>query len=129
MKAVLLDTDYLISRIFKNQSTHKKAVDVANLMANKTQFLTNLVLFEMGTVLSHKFSHSQATAVIKDIQTSTLSIIRPSEEDEQAAWNIFFKQRKKGISLTDCMNLHLARTLKYQIASFDSFYPKKFLVR
>lgn len=129
MKAVLLDTDFLISRIFSDQSTHKKALKLAKKIENKVQFVCNLVLFELGTVLSHKFGQDKAITIVSELRSSTLTVIRPSEIDEEEAWNLFLNKNKKGISYTDCMNLYLAKKNNYKVVSFDSFYTNKYLIK
>lgn len=120
----LLDTDYIIARLFKDQSTHSKANTKASLISNHRQIILDLVLFELATVVSHKFSHKVSVEVIQDIKQSSIIITSLEKVEIDRAWSIFTQQKRNKTSFVDCANLAASIERECKIISFDKFYPK-----
>ena len=126
---VLYDTDFLVALFLADQSTHEKAKKIFEKIKDKQVFMANLVKYELATVLSKKFSFKLARDVVDNIKSAKIVFLDFNKEEEEEIWQEFFSYRKKNISFVDCTNLFLAKKIKANIASFDSFYPQEFLVK
>ena len=121
---VIYDTDFLIALFIKDQSTHRQAKEIFEKIKTRQVFILNLVKYELATVLSRKFSYQLTKEIIDIIKNLEVSFLNFTKEEEQEIWQEFFSHQKKNISFVDCANLFLARKIKANIASFDSFYPE-----
>lgn len=123
---VLLDSDFIISLTFADQSTHRRAVDIYQLNSNADFYILNLTQFEFATVVSKKFNYKVINEIFESLKN--VSLLRMNNFIENLAWQEFFKHKKKGISYVDCANLVVAQENEMKIASFDKFYPKEILI-
>lgn len=123
---VLMDADFLIALYIDTDSNHQKAM---NLYDNFDNFVVlNLTLYEVATVLSRLFQHSEAKLILNNIFGDLSEIVLGYDRAwESSILEIYHAQINKNISFFDCTCLYLAQKLDYKIASFDSFYPKKIL--
>lgn len=119
----LLDTDFLIATRFKTETTHARAVAVIKKsLADSSLLITDLVLFELASVLSHKFSHTDAVQVTAELRSRKQTMLTTTQSDIDEAWDIFNAQKKNKCSFVDCANVAVARNLGLLIVSFDAFY-------
>jgi predicted nucleic acid-binding protein len=125
----LLDSDFLYSYFFENQSTHDQSIVIMDLIVNDNLYVCNLVLQELASVLSHKETQSKSIQTIHSSRELGLSIINLSEIEESEIWELFDTQSKNKISFIDCTNLYLATKYNLKIASFDKFYPTELLAK
>ncbi len=125
MNMPLLDTDFIISMSFPEESTRKQAKILADkyLSTNNVYYL-DLVLYEVATVISRKYSQNKAIEVCSVMRKNTSSILKLSPEDEIKTWDFFNSQKNKNISFVDCANVVIAKKLGLKILSFDKFYEK-----
>lgn len=124
---LLYDSNFLIALYKRDDSTHKKAVDLAKRFhtAGVELHALNLVVQESTTVISIKMGMDHARAYYKGLSSIVDTFITLDDITENLSWKLFKKQTKKGTSFIDCANL---ATLEYykldKILSFDEFYPK-----
>lgn len=125
---VLLDSDALIALYSPSDALSKKAKKIyKRLLEEKTEcFITNLVLQETATVISHKFGQDQSLEFLDRLEKIDIEQIFVNERLTVKAWHIFKSQKKKGTSFIDCANIAICQEkLVDQIMSFDKFYQKK----
>ena len=119
----ILDTDFIIALYFPLESTHKRAVVLAEkYLTNQESILTDPVLFELATVISRKYSQTQAIQALETLKKAPNGTLALSKEDVTNTWKLFGQQKKRGTSVVDCSNIVIARKLKCNIISFDAFY-------
>jgi predicted nucleic acid-binding protein len=125
----LLDTDFLFSYFFEEQSTHHKAKLIMSKIEDYDLFVTNIVLHELATVLSNKQSQAQSKIAIQKCKLLDLNVIKMTDVQEAEVWKLFDLIDKDKTSFIDCSNLYLAKQLDYKIASFDKFYPDNTIIK
>ncbi len=118
---IILDSDFIVSYLMEDQSTHEKAGKMANNIEHKQCFITNLVKYEVVNVLSIKYSQSAATSAWS-YMSDIIDVVWVDTTIENLTWVEFSKHTNKNISIVDCVNVVLANKLKAKIASFDRFY-------
>lgn len=122
MTAILFDSDFILSLLIAQESTHERAVSA---YARVTGELQELVLphvhYEVVGVCSRKYGQKEARMAHHFIRDR---LTRVPALDEAEIWHEFFAHTKKSISYVDCANLVTARKYHWKIASFDAFYPK-----
>jgi predicted nucleic acid-binding protein len=128
MSKIITDSDFWFSYFFEDQTTHIRAKEIVNKILDSELLVLNLVLQELATVISKKKSQEKAIFVIDTIEKFKLQKIILSEEEENQVWLLFKSFSKKNVSFIDCANLYFAQKNNFKIASFDSFYPKEFLL-
>jgi len=124
---VVLDTDFLVALFIGDQSTHKKAKEIFEIIKSKDLFILDLVRYELATVLSRKFSHHLAKDILTKLNNLPLCFTS-IKEWEKEIWESLFSYQRKNISFIDCANLEVAKNLNAKIASFDAFYPRDVLI-
>ena len=121
----LIDTDFLISLHFSTESTHDKAVALAEkFLINQESSYSDLVLMECITVVSRKYSQRSAVTLAKKLRANPQGTLSVSDRQKSQTWELFEQQTAIGASLIDCSNVVLAKIYGCQIMSFDQFYQK-----
>lgn len=127
VKKVLVDSDALVALIKTNDAHFQRATRLA-LQAKKKDiqfFLSQYTLAEVSTVLSYKVSQLVAIQFLSRIHEFNLTVIAPTEFQFLKAEEIFVKQKKKGTSFFDCLNMALIEQGACDlIFSFDKIYTK-----
>jgi len=119
----LLDTDFIIASRFPQESTHSRAVPLAKKVFSSSNYvITELVLMEVATVISHKYSQSQAVQAVQTLHKTGQSSLHLDTDDWQKTWSLFLQQKNRGTSVVDCSNVVIAQKLQCQVVSFDNFY-------
>ncbi|HNQ17271.1 MAG TPA: PIN domain-containing protein [Candidatus Woesebacteria bacterium] len=119
----VLDTDFIIALRFPQESTHQRAVTYAKKYLKESEsFVTDLVQVELANVISRKYSQEQAIQAIRMIQKAPNGTLYLDKENISSSWELFFQQKKRGMSVVDCSNTIVAKKLGFQIVSFDTFY-------
>lgn len=119
----LLDTDFIIALSFPGESTHQKAVKLAQKkLVGQHAFYLDLVLQEVATVISHKYSQADAITVSQALRSNTDSILKLGAANETKVWELFYEQTKKGTSFVDCANVVACQSFGLELLSFDDFY-------
>jgi len=105
MKNVFADTQGWIALNHKRDQFHKQAVTIKKqILKQGGKFITtNFVLDETYTLLQARLSHKAAMEFGKIVQnSSSITVIRITEEIEEEAWHLFEKYSDKQFSFTDC---------------------------
>jgi len=130
---VIIDSDLLISLWYKDQPTHQKAKKIYSQIHkhnNSSIYILNLNIQESATVISKKYSQTEAVRFTREIEDNInkklITYIKLTNKIESLAWQIFAKQTKKNISFIDCAVLATFQIYKFdKILSFDDFYPQR----
>lgn len=128
MMNILFDSDGLFALYVSSDSHHARAKALfQNLWQGQNQFyVSNLVLQETGTVLSHRFAHDIALDFLDRVSQMPVVRVFVNEKIEDMAWSIFREQKKKSTSFVDCSNLAILKHHGFdRIFSFDRFYGAK----
>jgi len=121
----LLDTDFIIASRFPQESAYRLAKTLAKEIYSTNDFLiTELVLMEVATVISHKYSQIQAIQAVQTLQEAGRTILQLEADDWKNTWNFFNRQQKQKTSVVDCSNIVLAHKLNAKVVSFDHFYEQ-----
>lgn len=128
-KNILLDTDFIVSLLVPQDSTHSTAVQrYENIDEESIFHVLEPVLFEVVTVLSRKLPHRLAVEKVKEIRAQSMHVITLSSHEVDDVWKEFYSYRKKNISFVDSANVVMTQKIGGKIASFDKFYPKKMML-
>lgn len=128
---ILLDSDALFGLFIPDDVHHKEATGLLEKCKNKEDlfFVLSSVIQETATVISHKRNHETSIRFLAQIGHLGATKLWLDEALEDAAWQVFEAQTKKGTSFIDCANLAAIRHYSIdKIFSFDRFYPKELLL-
>lgn len=127
---ILCDSDFIISLLCEEESTHFLATEIYNNNFDKgSEFWTmNINFYEISTVLSRKYEQSRAIKTFDLVQYNFNRVIRITEEDEKEIYKLYRSFNKKNISFFDCACQVVATKNSMKIASFDKFYNFDLLV-
>jgi uncharacterized protein len=127
MKALFLDSSYLLALEIANDQNHPSAVEHWNRMdaAGLPELVTTTYVFsEVVTYLNSRALHDKAVDVGTDLLESLkVRMIHVDEELFDRAWSSFVHHRDKRYSLTDCASFVLMRELGISAAlAFDRHF-------
>jgi len=125
---VILDSDFLYGLFVEDDVHHKICVQALPKIENSQILISNLVIYEMLTLLSRRVSQAAAQSFLEDIEMLGVQKIFIDQQVEAEILKQFLSYSKKNISFVDCSNLVLAKKYNTKIASFDRFYPAGFLI-
>lgn len=128
---ILLDSDALFGLFIPDDVHHKETTRLLEECKNKEDsfFVLSSVIQETATVISHKRNHETSIRFVAQIDDLGAIKLWLDESLEDASWQIFNVQTKKGTSFIDCANLASIRYYHLdKIFSFDRFYPKELLL-
>jgi predicted nucleic acid-binding protein len=125
---VLLDTDFLVSLFIPEQSTHHAARSMHENIRGSKLCILDIVLCELATVLSRKFSQKDAKKILARLREHSICMLSFGGIDTKKTWQEWFEKDKNGTSYFDCANLIMAKKIGCKVASFDRFYPKELRV-
>lgn len=123
---ILVDSDFLVAISKPDDYSHTRAKKLLHKLRNsRTNFYClNCVVQESTTVISKKVGMKEARKFYSSLKNIIDRFIILDTTVENSAWDIFFRQSKKGTSFVDCANLAAFKRYKLdKIASFDRFYP------
>ncbi len=109
---VFIDTGAFVARYVARDQHHRRALKAWKELSKRNWrcFTSNFVLDETFTLLArrstYRFAVERARAVM---MSETLSILRPSFEDELEALGLFEKFADQEVSFTDCISFVLMR--------------------
>jgi predicted nucleic acid-binding protein len=134
---IYIDTGAFLARHLARDQYHIKAIAFWDIIGKKSEkcMTSNFVLDETFTLLGRRAGYSFAAQRAKNIYASqTLSILRPSREDELKAIGFFEKYADQHLSFTDCVSFVLMKSKKIKrVFTFDhhfqlegfQIYPKR----
>ena len=126
---ILCDTDFLIALLVENESNHSLAKDILNKNIEADFIYSNLIEYELLTVLSRKFDQGIAVQIYTLFKETFENRFEFNLSYEAEIINLYKNSKNKNQSFFDIACLVLAQKLGYKIASFDKFYPKELLAR
>lgn len=122
---VLIDSDVLVGWLLETDALHERAthvLEIAQAQALPLQ-VTNLVIAETATVLSHRAQTTLAVRFLDIAEDFATIFIDESLHYETA--QLFCRQTNKNMSFVDCANVVVMERLGLaRILSFDKFYRK-----
>lgn len=123
---IFIDTGAFVARYIQSDQYHKKAQQlwVKLSRSSKKIFTSSHVVDETLTLLARKAGYSFASQRGQNILLSeTLTILRPTHEDEISALDIFEKYADQKVSFTDCISFILMKKNKIKLSfSFDRHF-------
>jgi len=102
------------------------------LLLNKVSCITsNYVLDETATLIARRIGYKFAAQVLRSLYTSSrLEILRPTEEIELRALELFGKYADQKVSFTDCVSFALMQAHHLKRAfSFDRHFDLPGFIR
>lgn len=123
----LIDSDVLVGFYNKNDSHHHASREILNhFRSHEIDFVvTQFVISEVATVLSHKISQAAAAQFISSSRYFPQIFI--TEEVFARGLDLFSRQKAKGASVVDSLNVAvLAHFGLTAICSFDMAYEKQY---
>ena len=134
---IYIDTGAFLARHLSKDQYHRQANLFWNSIREKSEICmtSNFVLDEAFTLLGRRAGYGFAAQRARNIYASeSITILRPSIEDELKAIDFFEKYSDHRLSFTDCISFVLMHNRKikrvftfdhhFQIVGFQT-YPKK----
>ena len=125
---IFIDTGAFVARYLQRDQYHQHAVKGWERLARSGRrcFTSNFVLNETVTLLARRASYTFAAQRARLILSSeTVTILRPTEDDEHAAVEVLEKYADQAVSFTDCLSFIFMRKHGLNIAfSFDSHFER-----
>lgn len=123
---IFIDADAYIALYVEKDASHKKAVlKLDKLKKLNEEAMTSFdVISEVSTKLSYFMTKELAMKFVNEIVfDSGILIDYVSKDGISGIMNVFDNQKSKRVSITDCVNMYLAKEhgVKY-FFSFDKHY-------
>jgi uncharacterized protein len=123
---IFIDTGAFIARFIERDQFHKKALSAWRRIEKRADrcFTSNFVLDETFTLLARMASYAFAAQRARSLLCSRLLVVlRPGQDDELAALDLFEKLADQKVSYTDCVSFALMREAGIRRAfSFDRHF-------
>ncbi|MHC4880347.1 MAG: type II toxin-antitoxin system VapC family toxin [Planctomycetota bacterium] len=123
---IFVDTGAFLARYIERDQHHRAAITHWQSLQNGRRpcFTSNFVLDETITLLARRATYLFAAERARNLFASaSLSILRPSQNDELAALELFQKYADQSVSFTDCVSFTLMKKHGIQQAfSFDHHF-------
>ena len=123
MTKYVIDSDFIVALVVTMDLNHEKAHAILDGLGNHHYFVyTNLIYYEVATVLSKRLPHHLAIEVFDSVDWQDMEQIWVEEELTDEAEVIYREQTRKHISLVDCLNLHLTNKFNTKICNSEYTY-------
>jgi predicted nucleic acid-binding protein len=123
---IFIDTGAFLARYLPHDQNHQSALLGWGQLATRKRpiFTSNFVLDEFFTLLGRRASYTFAAQRVRSILDSReLEILRPDEDIETLAVDLFEKFADQKVSYTDCTSFVLMRQRKIETTfSFDHHF-------
>ncbi|MBI2481803.1 MAG: type II toxin-antitoxin system VapC family toxin [Planctomycetia bacterium] len=123
---IFIDTGAFLARYLHRDQYHDKATSHWQVLSSDRRpcFTSNFVVDETITLLARRSTYEFAAVRARNIYESvSLSILRPDENDELAAVELFQKYADQEVSFTDCVSFILMEKHDIRCAfSFDRHF-------
>lgn len=125
---IFIDSDAYIALYVETDASHEKAIlKLEKLKKMNEKAMTSFdVISEVSTKLSYFMTKELAMLFVNDIVfSSDIMIDYVSKDKIGGVMDVFEKQKSKRVSITDCVNMYLAKEhgIKH-FFSFDKHYKK-----
>ena len=124
---IFIDSDVYLALNLKEDTNKEKAIRLTQkLLTSEEKKITSWdVIDEVSTKLSYHFSRTIAESFVRNIVRSDTNIRFIDEFLIQEVLALFLKQTSKNISMTDCANMVIAKSLGITtFFSFDHHYEQ-----
>jgi predicted nucleic acid-binding protein len=124
---IFIDADAFIGLYRANDVHHLRARKIFSQLEKSQEGLITSwdVVDEVTTKLSYQTTKKIALTFLKGVFNSDIQIVFPDRKLALMAQKIFQSQKSKKVSLTDCLNMTVAREKKIKkFFSFDRVYEK-----
>ncbi len=131
---IFIDTGAFVGRYFPRDPHHPAAVRTWNELArDREPFITsNFILDEAFTLLARRAGYSFAADKARRIySSSTILILRPTEDHELTALDFLEKYADQEVNFTDCVSFALMKSHEirkvftfdrhFRLAGFETF--------
>lgn len=127
MKKILVDKDFLLAIIDKNNANHEPAVKITKKIQNSTIFINSIDYFNFITTIQSQYDKKTIYKIIKKILNQKIFFLFPNEEIIKKA-NNYLINNQINHNYVECVNkiLFEKNQINY-IASFSSSYQEKLL--
>lgn len=123
---IFIDTGAFLARYIERDQYHDAAIKHWRTLHHDRRrcFTSNFVLDEMITLLARRSTYQFAAERARNLlESKSLSILRPDEDDEFAALELFQKYADQSVSFTDCVSFVLMEKQNMKCAfSFDRHF-------
>ncbi|MCX6703767.1 MAG: PIN domain-containing protein [Candidatus Zambryskibacteria bacterium] len=113
----IVDSSVFVAFYYKDDSDHNEALRVMTDLEHKLLVVHPYVIQEVVTVLTYKAGNKTAGLFLQDIFDDASDIIIPPVTIYADAE--FFKSFSKKVSFTDATLIHLSKTLRIPVVTFD----------
>ena len=127
MKAVLIDTNYLVALELATEQNHQAAVrHWQNLGGRLPPLVTTTDIFdEVMTFFNSRGQHFRAVKVGNSLRSSFVELVHVDEPLFDAGWAYFVQHADKQYSLTDCISFVLMAQRRMTSAfTFDHHFSQ-----
>lgn len=122
---IVLDTSFLVSFYLSEDTNHENALKLAEQNAEETMLLSDVILFEVLTVLNYKAGISRAKEAYDELLGNKyVQFFRFTEIEKNDILAQFFAQEKSKISFADASVVYLAKRGKTKVLAFDEVILK-----
>ena len=124
---IFVDSDAYIAINVEKDSLHKKAIQILKgLIAKEEEMVTSWqVVDEVATKLSYFTTKKKALEFLNGLLSSSAKVVHVESSMVPNIVQEFKSQTSKRVSLTDCTNMVIAKTLAITtFFSFDEHYEK-----
>ncbi|MBU1129697.1 PIN domain-containing protein [Patescibacteria group bacterium] len=124
---ILVDADAYIGWMVSNDAHHDRVVKIfRELRDDRERLVTSWdVVSEVATKLSYFTTKAMSVRFLRELFASDTKIVYVDEKLGRVARKIFVSLRSKRASMTDCVNMAIARSLRIKkFFSFDEIYRK-----
>lgn len=123
---IFIDTGAFLARYVERDQYHDAASGHWRTLQNDRRrcFTSNFILDETITLLPRRSTYQFAAERARNLfRSKSLSILRPDENDEVAALEMFQKYADQSVSFTDCVSFVLMQKMDIKCAfSFDRHF-------
>lgn len=123
---IFVDTGAFLARFVQRDQHHERASRAWQQLENDAPrlFTSNFVFDELFTLLGRKTSYAFAAERARHLLASRkLEVLRPTEETEMVALDVFEKFADQKVSFTDCTSFVLMREHRIdRVFSFDRHF-------
>jgi predicted nucleic acid-binding protein len=112
MKAVFIDTHYLVASINPLDQWHQRALEIENELIGIGLVTTEEVLVETLNYFCSLGTHARlkvARVVHRLFEREDVEVIPQTEETFSAGLRLYEERPDKGYSLTDCISMNVMR--------------------
>ena len=122
---IVLDTSFLVSFYLSEDVNHEKALELAEQNAKETMLLSDVILFEMLTVLNYKAGIARAREAHDELLGNrSIRFFYLSEIEKDEILGLFFAQGKSRLSYADVSVAYMAKRGKAKVLTFDEIILK-----